>query len=99
MWWTVNYNISYTKVDEYNGKKYPMYGVTRHQDRLGKGSALSNADHDRDLSYIKEVGATTVRFAHYQQSEYLYSRCDAGISSSKFHHNSCFQSGNNWKIV
>lgn len=54
-----------------------MYGVTRHQDRLGKGSALSNADHDRDLSYIMEVGATTVRFAHYQQSEYLYSRCDS----------------------
>ena len=70
-----------------------MYGVTRHQDRLGKGSALSNADHD--LSHIMEVGATTVRFDHYQQSEYLYSRCDAGISSSKFHHNSCFQSGNN----
>ncbi|MGN0230481.1 MAG: glycoside hydrolase family 2 protein [Muribaculaceae bacterium] len=60
-----------------NGKKYPMYGVTRHQDRLGKGSALSNADHDQDLAYIMELGATTVRFAHYQQSEYLYSRCDS----------------------
>lgn len=54
-----------------------MYGVTRHQDRLGKGSAFSDADHDRYLSYIMEVGATTVRFAHYQQSEYLYSRCDS----------------------
>ncbi|MGM9804485.1 MAG: glycoside hydrolase family 2 protein [Muribaculaceae bacterium] len=60
-----------------NGKKYPMYGVTRHQDHWGKGSALSNADHDLDLSYIMEVGATTVRFAHYQQSDYLYSRCDS----------------------
>lgn len=60
-----------------NGKKYPMYGVTRHQDHWGKGSALSNADHDQDLSYIMEVGATTVRFAHYQQSDYLYSRCDS----------------------
>ncbi|MGM9811650.1 MAG: glycoside hydrolase family 2 protein [Muribaculaceae bacterium] len=60
-----------------NGKKYPMYGVTRHQDHWGKGSALSNADHDLDLSYIMEMGATTVRFAHYQQSDYLYSRCDS----------------------
>lgn len=24
-----------------------------------------------------DVGATTVRFAHYQQSDYLYSRCDS----------------------
>ena len=60
-----------------NGKKYPMYGVTRHQDRWGKGSALSNADHDEDLAYIMDIGATTIRLAHYQQSEYFYSRCDS----------------------
>ena len=24
-----------------------------------------------------DIGATTVRFAHYQQSDYLYSRCDS----------------------
>ena len=59
-----------------NGKKYPMYGVTRHQDWWGMGSALTNREHDFDLEQIMEVGATTVRFAHYQQSEYLYSRCD-----------------------
>lgn len=59
-----------------NGKKYPMYGVTRHQDWWGLGSALSNKEHDFDLAQIMDIGATTVRFAHYQQSEYLYSRCD-----------------------
>ena len=59
-----------------NGKKYPMYGVTRHQDWWGLGSALTNKDHDFDLAQIMEVGATTVRFAHYQQSDYIYSRCD-----------------------
>lgn len=59
-----------------NGKKYPMYGVTRHQDRWGMGSALTNREHDFDLEQIMEVGATTVRFAHYQQSDYIYSRCD-----------------------
>lgn len=59
-----------------NGKKYPMYGVTRHQDWWGMGNALTNREHDFDLEQIMEVGATTVRFAHYQQSDYIYSRCD-----------------------
>lgn len=60
-----------------NGEKYPMYGVTRHQDWWQLGSALTNKEHDFDLNEIMDVGATTVRFAHYQQSDYLYSRCDS----------------------
>lgn len=60
-----------------NGEKYPMFGVTRHQDRWKLGSALENKHHDEDLSFIMDIGATTVRFAHYQQSDYLYSRCDS----------------------
>lgn len=60
-----------------NGKKYPMYGVTRHQDWQGCGSALSNWQHASDLATIMDVGATTVRFAHYQQSDYIYSKCDS----------------------
>ncbi len=60
-----------------NGEKYPMYGVTRHQDWWGLGSALKNENHDFDLATIMDVGATTVLFAHYQQSDYLYSRCDS----------------------
>ena len=60
-----------------NGEKYPMYGVTRHQDWWGLGSALKNENHDFDLATIMDIGATTVRFAHYQQSDYLYSRCDS----------------------
>lgn len=60
-----------------NGEKYPMYGVTRHQDWQGIGSALTNREHDADLAQIMEIGATTVRFAHYQQSDYIYSRCDS----------------------
>lgn len=60
-----------------NGEKYPMYGVCRHQDWWGLGSALLNEHHDIDLATIMDIGATTVRFAHYQQSEYLYSRCDS----------------------
>lgn len=60
-----------------NGKKYPMYGVCRHQDRWGLGSALTNKEHNEDLALIMEVGATTVRLAHYQQSDYFYSKCDS----------------------
>lgn len=60
-----------------NGVKYPMYGVCRHQDWWQIGSALKNEHHDFDLAQIMEVGATTIRLAHYQQSEYLYSRCDS----------------------
>lgn len=60
-----------------NGKKVPMYGVCRHQDWWQSGSALTNEQHDTDLNIIKEIGATTIRLAHYQQSEYFYSQCDS----------------------
>ena len=60
-----------------NGKKYPMFGVTRHQDREGFGSALSFEQHKEDLMLIKEMGATTIRLAHYQQSPEVYSLADS----------------------
>ena len=60
-----------------NGEKYPMYGVTRHQDWWGLGSALGREQHDADLAAILDIGATTIRLAHYQQSDYFYSRCDS----------------------
>lgn len=60
-----------------NGEKFPMYGVCRHQDWWQLGSALENKHHDADLDMIMEMGATTIRFAHYQQSDYIYSRCDS----------------------
>lgn len=59
-----------------NDKKYPMYGVTRHQDRWGYGSALSFAQHKEDMELIKEIGATTIRLAHYQQSQDMYALAD-----------------------
>ena len=71
-----NYEVVAGKGFFLNGKRYPMYGVTRHQDWWGLGSALTNKEHDFDLAQIMDIGATTVRFAHYQQSDYIYSRCD-----------------------
>ena len=60
-----------------NGKKVPMYGVCRHQDWWQLGSALTNEQHDTDLEIIRELGVTTIRLAHYQQSEHFYAKCDS----------------------
>ncbi|MBE1526678.1 beta-galactosidase [Sphingopyxis sp. OAS728] len=51
-----------------NGKQLPLHGVSRHQDYLGKGWALAPEDHARDMALIAEMGANTVRFAHYQHA-------------------------------
>ena len=59
-----------------NGDPYPLHGVNRHQDRLGKGWAISYADQDEDANLILEIGATCVRLAHYPHSDYFYSLCD-----------------------
>ncbi len=59
-----------------NGEEYALRGVSRHQDRLGKGNALSKADHEEDMDLICEVGATTIRLAHYQHDQYFYDLCD-----------------------
>ena len=59
-----------------NGKEYPLRGVSRHQDRLGIGNALLPEHHEEDISLIMEVGATTIRLAHYQHDQYFYDLCD-----------------------
>ena len=59
-----------------NGEEYPLRGVSRHQDRWGKGNALSKADHEEDIELICEMGATTIRLAHYQHDQYFYDLCD-----------------------
>jgi beta-galactosidase len=63
-----------------NGQPYHLHGVDKHQDRMGKGWAVTDADLDEDISLIKEIGATVVRCAHYQHPDYFYTLCDrAGI--------------------
>ena len=59
-----------------NGKEYPLRGVSRHQDRLGIGNALLPSHHEEDIDLIMEVGATTIRLAHYQHDQYFYDLCD-----------------------
>ena len=59
-----------------NGEEYPLRGVSRHQDRWGIGNALLPEHHEEDIAYICEMGATTIRLAHYQHDQYFYDLCD-----------------------
>lgn len=59
-----------------NGRHYPLHGVSRHQDRKGIGNALAKEHHDEDMKLIREMGANTVRLAHYQHDQYFYDLCD-----------------------
>ena len=59
-----------------NGKPYPLHGVSRHQDRKGLGNAITRKMHDEDMALIRELGANTVRLAHYQHDQYFYDLCD-----------------------
>ena len=59
-----------------NGKSMPLRGVGMHQDRNDKGWAISDADREEDAALIKELGANTVRLAHYQHDQHFYDLCD-----------------------
>ena len=59
-----------------NGRSYPLRGVSRHQDRLGVGNALTKEMHEEDMELILSVGANSIRLAHYQHDQYFYDLCD-----------------------
>lgn len=70
------YEIDSEKGFFLNGKPYPLHGVSRHQDRLGIGNALLPQHHKEDMDLILELGANTIRLAHYQHAQYFYDLCD-----------------------
>jgi len=59
-----------------NGKYLDLHGVSRHQDRIDKGWAISAADDREDMALIAEMGCTAIRVAHYQQSPLWYQLAD-----------------------
>lgn len=59
-----------------NGRPYPLRGIALHQDRAGVGSALSPEHHRENMAVIKELGANTLRLAHYQHAQEFYDLCD-----------------------
>lgn len=78
---TTRFGVRSFKVDPkkgffLNGKSYPLHGVSRHQDRKGLGNAIAREMHDEDMALIKEIGANTIRLAHYQHDQYFYDLCD-----------------------
>lgn len=59
-----------------NGQYLNLHGVNRHQDRLNKGWAITDAEQDEDFGLIEELGATALRLAHYQHAEHVYDLAD-----------------------
>ena len=78
---TIRFGCRYFEIDPergfiLNGKEYSLRGVCRHQDRWGIGNALLPEHHLEDMDLICEVGANTIRLAHYQHDQYFYDLCD-----------------------
>lgn len=78
----VNFGIRSFRVDSQegfflNGKPYPLRGVSRHQDWEHKGWALTDNEHTTDMDLIEDIGANTIRLAHYQHSPFFYNLCDS----------------------
>lgn len=70
------FSVDFEKGFVLNGEFYHLHGVSRHQDRENMGWAISEKEHKEDMEIIKEVGANTIRLAHYQHAQYFYDLCD-----------------------
>lgn len=71
-----SFKVDHQKGFILNGKPYPLRGVSRHQDRPGIGNALLPEHHREDVELICEMGANTIRLAHYQHAQCFYDLCD-----------------------
>lgn len=77
----IPFGVRYFHVDpekglSLNGKYIRLNGVARHQDRKDMGWAITPAEHESDMELIKEIGANSIRLAHYQHDQYFYNLCD-----------------------
>ena len=59
-----------------NGRYLDLHGTNMHEERKGKGNAVSDADREQDIAISLDLGCTMVRLAHYQHADYKYSLCD-----------------------
>lgn len=71
-----NYKVTAEEGFFLNGVSYPLHGVCRHQDRENLGWAITEKEHLEDMALIREIGANTIRLAHYQQAPFFYDLCD-----------------------
>jgi beta-galactosidase len=59
-----------------NGRPLKLHGVGMHQDREGKGWALSEANIEDDVKTIRDMGANTIRLTHYQHGLPVHALAD-----------------------
>jgi beta-galactosidase len=59
-----------------NGRPVRLHGVGLHQDHEGKGWAVSDADIEKDMAIIREMGANTIRLTHYQHGQAIHDLAD-----------------------
>lgn len=59
-----------------NGRSMPLHGVAMHQDYLGKAWAITSRETDQSLALVKELGANTLRLAHYPHYQYTLQQAD-----------------------
>lgn len=77
------YSFDADKGFSLNGTPMKLIGANRHQDYGAKGWAVDDAQHRRDISLLKEMGANYIREAHYPHDRHVLDLCDrAGIMAS-----------------
>jgi beta-galactosidase len=59
-----------------NGEHLKLRGVSRHQDWAGVASALTKENHLADFSFFDEIGANSLRLAHYPQAHFMFEEAD-----------------------
>jgi beta-galactosidase len=75
-----SYEIDADKGFFLNGRHLALHGVSRHQDRPGKGWAITDADQREDMDIMLDLGINTLRLAHYQHDQTIYDLADqAGL--------------------
>lgn len=66
------FSVDHEKGFFLNGEYLNLYGFCRHEDAVGRASALLPEDYRMDMELIKESGATAMRLAHYPHAEPMY---------------------------
>lgn len=60
-----------------NGVPYPLHGVNYfHAGRPGRGLAVVDAEVDEDMAMLSDLGATALRFVHFQHPQRAYDMAD-----------------------
>jgi beta-galactosidase len=59
-----------------NGEHLKLNGVCRHQDWAGVASALTEENHLVDYAFFDEIGANSLRLAHYPQAKFMFQEAD-----------------------